>query len=328
MHQDALLLVKGLTRQYPLPNGHRFLALDDVSLEVQPGETLGIVGESGCGKSTLGRLLMGLDTPTAGTVSFQGSEWVSPTRSVPRKARTAMQMVFQDPFSSLNPRHKVGEIVREPLDIHRVGAKSERQEAVGLLMESVGLSRADATKYPHEFSGGQRQRIAIARALALKPSLLVADEPVSALDVSIQSQILNLLMEIRQRSGMAMVFISHDLSVVRHLCKRVAVMYFGKIVETAPTEQLFASPAHPYTRTLLAALPRRRSRTRGVHEGASAAIAELPDPANPPGGCAFAPRCTHKVAICEAVAPVLGKSSTDDSAGSCMVACHLYPKLA
>ena len=316
-----LLRVRGLSKSYPLPGNKHFRALDAVSFDIGKRRTLGVVGESGCGKSTLARTLMRLIDASSGTVEFAGTEWISAAARPGREQRRWMQIVFQDPYSSLNPKHSIGEIVREPLDINRGDlGRAERTRLVAALLATVGLSSADAAKYPHEFSGGQRQRIAIARALALEPKLLIADEPVSALDVSIQSQILNLLMVLREQRNMAMLFISHDLSVIRHISDDVAVMYFGSIVEMAPATQLFAKPAHPYTRVLLAAIPRRNQvgvPVDAVTQGALAA-AELPDPADPPPGCAFAKRCPHVMPRCVTEVPGLRKVRDGT------VACFLY----
>ena len=317
----TLLQVVQLRKHYDLPGKGSFQALNAVSFELQARKTLGIVGESGCGKSTLARTLMRLTPASGGTVAFAGVDWIS-ARAQPAKAQLRkMQIVFQDPYSSLNPKHTVGDIVREPLDIHGTGpSRAGRVSMVRELLATVGLSAADANKYPHEFSGGQRQRIAIARALALEPELLVADEPVSALDVSIQSQILNLLMELRRDRNMAMIFVSHDLSVVRHISDDVAVMYFGSIVELAPAQQLFAQPAHPYTQLLLSAIPKRHQTgmAPGNRTPAKAVAAELPDPAHPPAGCAFAGRCPQAMPRCAREVPAL----LDHQRGK--VACFLY----
>ena len=322
-----LLRVRGLSKHYVLPGSRPFKALDAVSFDLHGRRTLGIVGESGCGKSTLGRTLMRLLDASAGTVTFGGVDWISPSAKPLREHRRWMQMVFQDPFSSLDPKHTVGAVVREPLDIHWVDkSRAQRMQRVYELMATVGLAQDDADKYPHEFSGGQRQRIAIARALALEPRLLVADEPVSALDVSIQSQILNLLMELRRRHDMAMLFISHDLSVVRHISDDVAVMYFGSIVEMAAAGDIFAQPAHPYTRLLLSSIPSRNRAAGTAHRDAPNEVAgsELPDPANPPGGCAFAARCPHAMARCQHDAPALARRLLPEFRRTAVVACHLF----
>ena len=310
-----------------LPGNKQFKALNAVSFELYDGRTLGIVGESGCGKSTLARTLMRLIDATAGSVEFAGVDWISPTAKPDHTHRRWMQMVFQDPFSSLDPKHTIGEIVREPLDIHWTDkTRAQRMQRVRELLATVGLTDSDADKYPHEFSGGQRQRIAIARALALEPRLLVADEPVSALDVSIQSQILNLLMQLRRHHNMAMVFISHDLSVVRHISDDVAVMYFGSIVELAPARDIFDQPVHPYTRLLLSSIPSRNKTGGAAHLAAHNEVAgsELPDPANPPKGCAFAARCPQVLAQCRESIPSLVPRRVPDTQRVALVACHLF----
>ncbi len=322
-----LLRVTGLSKHYVVAGNRSFKALNAVSFDLYGSRTLGIVGESGCGKSTLARTLMRLLEASGGTVSFGGVDWISPGAKPLREHRRWMQMVFQDPFSSLDPKHSVGAVVREPLDIHWVDkSRAQRMQRVHELLDTVGLARSDADKYPHEFSGGQRQRIAIARALALEPRLLVADEPVSALDVSIQSQILNLLMELRRRHDMAMLFISHDLSVVRHISDDVAVMYFGSIVEMAGAGDIFAQPAHPYTQLLLSCIPRhgRAAPAAQVDSHNEVAGSELPDPANPPRGCAFAARCPHAMARCRVSAPALVRRMLPQFRRTAVVACHLF----
>jgi peptide/nickel transport system ATP-binding protein/oligopeptide transport system ATP-binding protein len=324
---SPLLRVMGLSKHYDLPGNRQFKALDAVSFEVHDGRTLGIVGESGCGKSTLARTLMRLLDASSGRVEFGGVDWISPKAKPDRQQRRWMQMVFQDPFSSLDPKQSIGEIVREPLDIHWTDkTRAQRMQRVHALLSTVGLTDSDADKYPHEFSGGQRQRIAIARALALEPRLLVADEPVSALDVSIQSQILNLLMELRRKHHMAMLFISHDLSVVRHISDDVAVMYFGSIVELAPAREVFDQPVHPYTRLLVSSIPSRNKTPGAVQLAAANEIAgsELPDPANPPKGCAFAARCPHAMAQCRGSIPALLRRSVPSLQRTAFVACHLF----
>ena len=281
-------------------------AVDGVSLAVDPGETLGIVGESGCGKSTLGRLLVRLESPTSGKVVFDGVDITGHSRSALRPIRRQMQIVFQDPYASLNPRKRVVQIVGDPLRIHRLGSRAEIRRRVGELLEVVGLSASHINRYPHEFSGGQRQRIGVARALALNPRLIVADEPVSALDVSIQAQVVNLLDDLQEELGLTYVFIAHDLGVVRHVSDRIAVMYLGVIVEQAPADILYERPIHPYTEALLSAIPLVDTdesapppRGRIVLEG------EVPSPIDPPTGCRFHPRCRYATDICRTERPPL-----------------------
>jgi len=295
----TLIATDRVSKYYPVQRGlfasrERFVhAVDGVSIRVRRGETMGLVGESGCGKSTLGRLMLRLVEPTFGRVLFDGSDITHVSQRTLRPLRRRMQIIFQDPYSSLNPRMTVGEIVGEALTIHRlVKTRAEEETRIVELLERVGM-RADAlNRYPHEFSGGQRQRIGIARALAVEPEFIVCDEPISALDVSIQAQIINLLLELQETMGLAYLFVSHDLAVVQHVSHRVAVMYLGKIVERAPAEQLYREPRHPYTRALLAAAPRpdpERRRVRLVLEG------DVPSPIDPPPGCAFHPRCPRAV---------------------------------
>jgi peptide/nickel transport system ATP-binding protein len=255
-----LLEIAELTKEFPRKHGlfaapTAVRAVDGVSFSIDEGETFGLVGESGSGKTTTGRCILRLIEPTSGTVRFRGEDVLAFSRARMRQARREMQIVFQDPYSSLNPRMRVGDIVEEPLVIHRTGAKAERRKRVAELFDLVGLDATQLARYPHQFSGGQRQRIGLARALALNPSLVIADEPVSALDVSVQAQVINLLMDLQQRLKLTYLFIAHDLRLVRHICSRVAVMYLGRIVEMGPTEALFAAPAHPYTRALLSAIP-------------------------------------------------------------------------
>jgi ABC-type oligopeptide transport system ATPase subunit len=251
-----LLSVENLSKRYVDASGHGVLAVSDVSFDLAQGEVLGVVGESGCGKTTLGRMLIRLLEPTAGRILIEGSDFAAMRGSALRAARRNLQMVFQDPFGSLNPRHRVGHILAEPLIVHGLADRGAIKKRVGELLATVGLPAASVERYPHEFSGGQRQRIAIARALALKPKLIIADEPVSALDVSIQSQIINLIADLRAELGLSMIFISHDLSVVRHVSDRIAVMRAGALVEVGPAETVFTRPQHGYTRALVAAIPR------------------------------------------------------------------------
>jgi oligopeptide transport system ATP-binding protein len=309
---DAPLLeIDHLVKYFPIKSGilidrevARVQAVDDVSLTVNEGETLGLVGESGCGKSTLCRTLLQLLRPTSGSVRFEGRELVGLRRREMRPLRREMQMIFQDPYASLNPRKRVGQIVGDPLHLQGMASGSELKRQVQELLERVGLSSEHFNRYPHEFSGGQRQRIGIARALAPKPKLIVADEPVSALDVSIQAQIINLLDDLQDEFKLTYIFVAHDLGVVRHVSDRIAVMYLGKIVETAPAEQLYTNPVHPYTEALLSAVPipdpqENEAREPLVLEG------DVPSPVNPPSACRFHTRCPHATEICSEVEPLL-----------------------
>ncbi len=303
--KEALVQVRSLKKYFPITSGVIFQrqvgavkAVDDVSFDVYKGETLGLVGESGCGKSTTGRTVLQLYRPTAGSVVFEGNELTTMKSEDLRKMRRRMQMIFQDPFASLNPRMSVGRIVSEPLRIHNViQNKSELQEFVENLLERVGLNPYYVNRYPHEFSGGQRQRIGIARALALSPSFIVADEPISALDVSIQAQVVNLLEELQDELNLTYLFIAHDLSMVRHICDRVAVMYLGKIVEMGSADDVYENPLHPYTQSLLSAVPVpdpavEEKRQRIILTG------DVPSPANPPIGCNFNTRCPVRFDLC------------------------------
>jgi oligopeptide/dipeptide ABC transporter ATP-binding protein len=315
-----LLELVDVTKHFPAKDGRGTVkAVDGVSLTVGRGQTLGIVGESGCGKSTLARLMLRLIEPTAGQVRFAGEDLLALGASALRSRRRDMQIVFQDPYASLDSRLSVGAIVAEPLQIHRVGDRQERRRRVAELLSLVGLEPDAATRYPHEFSGGQRQRIGIARAIALEPKLVVLDEPVSALDVSIQSQILNLLMDLKARLGLSYVFISHDLAVVEHVSDRVAVMYLGRVVETTTTAGLYAAPAHPYTQALMSAVvepdPARRTQ-RIVLQG------DPPSPESPPPGCAFHTRCPKAMERCKSDAPILRAIGADGAAHH--ASCHLY----
>jgi oligopeptide/dipeptide ABC transporter ATP-binding protein len=289
--------------------------VDGVDLVVRERETLGLVGESGSGKSTLGRLLVRLVEPDAGSIRFDGADLLALEGAPLRRKRREFQIVFQDPYASLNPRMRVGTLVREPLDIHRIGAtKADRRQAAARLLEEVGLDPRTMDRFPHEFSGGQRQRIGIARAIACGPRFVVADEPVSALDASIQAQILNLLVDLRERHGLALLFIAHDLRVVRFVAERVAVMYLGRIVEQGPTSEVYAQPLHPYTRALLDAIPRRRPQDAPARVLAG----EPPSPVNPPSGCRFRSRCPVAEAVCAREDPALREVAPGRH-----VACHL-----
>ena len=321
-----LLEVAGLAKHYP--RGATLFsratgvvkAVDEVSFVLHRGETLALVGESGCGKSTTARLILRLIEPTSGTVHFEGVDTTAMRGEPLRRLRRRMQIIFQDPFASLNPRMNVRSVIEEPLVVHGIGDSAFRRARVAELLELVGLAPYHGGRYPHEFSGGQRQRIGIARALAAQPALVVCDEPVSALDVSIQAQVVNLLRDLQRRFGLSYLFIAHDLSVVKHAADRVAVMYLGRIVELASKHALFSDPRHPYTRTLLAAIPRADPRRRGARR---LAAAEPPTPSNLPGGCRFHPRCEFAVELCRKVDPPLQAIAPDQFA-----ACHRAAELA
>ena len=314
---EVLLEARDLVKHFPVRRSRDVVhAVDGVSLDVRRGETLGIVGESGCGKSTLGRLLVRLQDPTGGTVRFRGEDITKLSRRGLRPFRREMQMIFQDPYASLNPRKRVGQIVADPLQIHRMGTAEETRRRVEELLKVVGLSPDHVNRYPHEFSGGQRQRIGVARALALNPQLIVADEPVSALDVSIQAQVINLLDDLQDDFELTYVFIAHDLGVVHHVSDRIAVMYLGVVVEIGPSDPLFLQPIHPYTEALLSAIPPIEAddgvrRERIVLEG------EVPSPIDPPSGCRFHPRCPYATEICRLEQPVFA-----DHGGGRFAACH------
>ncbi|MFK9094037.1 ABC transporter ATP-binding protein [Bacillus salipaludis] len=318
---ELLLEVNGLKKYFPITGGlfgrkqGEVKAVDDVSFYVKKGETLGIVGESGCGKSTTGRLLMRLIEASDGKIMFEDKEITSMSKSELRKTRRDIQMVFQDPYASLNPRHSIEQILEEPLIVHGIGTKEERLNMVREMLEVVGLSSYHAKRYPHQFSGGQRQRIGIAKALMTKPKLIIADEPVSALDVSIQAQVLNLMKDIQREFQLTYIFIAHDLGVVRHISDRVGVMYLGRLIEVADSEELYEDPKHPYTKALLSAVPvpdpDLKKKTILI-EG------ELPSPANPPSGCAFHTRCGQVMDICKTARP------EESDLNGHFVACHLY----
>ncbi len=325
LNPNLLIDVRDLQMHFPVSKGVIFQskvgdikAVDGVSFQIMRGETLGLVGESGSGKTTLGRCILQLLKPTGGQVRFRGQDLTELSGKEMRSLRRELQVIFQDPYGSLNPRMTVGSIVEEPLIIHKQGNKEERKRRVAELFEVVGLNPGMMDRYPNEFSGGQRQRIGIARALAVNPTFIVCDEPVSALDVSIQAQVINLLGSLQERFDLTYLFIAHDLSVVRHISDRVAVMYLGKIVEITGRDELYQDPKHPYTRALLSAVPIpdpvvEASRERIVLTG------DVPSPIDPPSGCSFHPRCPFAMDVCREVTPVLKATSEGHS-----VACHLY----
>jgi len=323
MAETPLLEVKHLKKHFPIKGGvfsktiGYVYAVDDINFTLEKGETLGLVGESGCGKSTTGRTILRLIEPTDGAIYFEGQDITALDKSAMRALRREMQIIFQDPYASLNPRMTVGSIIGEPLEIHKIAKGSEKEERVASLLQKVGLRAEDMRKYPHEFSGGQRQRIGIARALALNPKLIVCDEPVSALDVSIQAQVINLLEDLQAEFGLSYLFIAHNLNVVEHISNRVAVMYLGQIVELASDEELYRNPQHPYTEALLSAVPipdPTVKKKRIILEG------DVPSPINPPRGCHFHTRCMYKDKICEEVEPEF-----KDIGGGHWVACHFRP---
>ena len=319
--QPPVLEVEGLKKHFPVKKGllsrnaGKVYAVDGVSFHIGPGETLGLVGESGCGKSTVGRTVLRLIDPTEGAIRLGGRDVTHLGKTDMRPVRREMQIIFQDPYSSLNPRMSAGDIVGELLRVHGLGTPAERQERVAELFERVGLSRAQMNSFPHEFSGGQRQRIGIARALALNPRLIVGDEPVSALDVSIQAQVINLLMDLQQEFRLSYLFVAHDLAVVEHISHRIAVMYLGRIVEYTDKRTLFTDPQHPYTEALLSAVPvpdPRLRRKKTVLQG------DVPSPINPPSGCHFHTRCPYAEERCRIESPALREIAPGHT-----VACHL-----
>jgi oligopeptide transport system ATP-binding protein len=320
----ALVVTENLTREFPagseglLSRRHLTVkAVEGVNLAIEPGETMGLVGESGSGKSTLGRLILRLLEPTSGRVMFEGRDLSTLGRRELRRLRREMQIVFQDPYASLNPRMRVGTIVGEGIDIHHLARGREKQDRLVQLLRMVGLEADALSRYPHEFSGGQRQRIGIARALAVNPRFVVLDEPVSALDVSIQAQIINLLQDLQEQLNLTYLFIAHDLRVVEHISRRVAIMYLGKIVELGASEEIYSNPRHPYTRALLSAVPSLDPLTKSEQIRLPG---ELPSPVNPPSGCSFHPRCLYAREVCSKVTPPLEAGATGHA-----VACHVFP---
>jgi oligopeptide/dipeptide ABC transporter ATP-binding protein len=315
-----LLEVRNLVKTFRLKGGGAVRAVDGISLAVHPGETLSIVGESGCGKSTFARAALRIHEPTSGEVIFDGQDLLALSPRRMRAMRRHMQFVFQDPYASLDTRKTVGNAIMEPLTIHRVGDRKSREARMLQLLETVGLDAEAASRYPHEFSGGQRQRIGIARAVALEPRLVVADEPVSALDVSLQSSILNLLVQLKRDLGLSYIFISHDLAVVKHISDRVAVMYLGLAVESCEADPLFDRPLHPYTQALISAIPRLRPENR---KDQIILTGDVPDPAQPPPGCRFHPRCHRAMDICRREPPP--ELNMGAPGNPHRVSCHLYP---
>ena len=326
MTAEPLLQVRNLKRYYPIRKGvvartvGHVRAVDDISFDVYPGETVGIVGESGCGKSTTGRAVVRLETPTAGSVVFDGTDIATLSTARMRRLRTDLQMVFQDPYSSLNPQIRIGDLLAEPLIAHKRLDRTKAHEKAAEMLATVGLPAIYRNRYPHELSGGQRQRVGIARALMLEPKLIVCDEPVSALDVSIQAQVLNLLKDLQGEFGLTYVFISHGLGAIKYISDRIVVMYLGKVMESATTAEIFAQPNHPYTEILLDAYPepdpRLRDRPRIIVEG------DVPSPAKPPAGCVFHPRCPYAQEVCRTEVPALSTAG----GGGRQVACH-FPLL-
>jgi oligopeptide/dipeptide ABC transporter ATP-binding protein len=320
MTNQPLVEITDLKKHFPVPHKQVVRAVDGVSFTINRGETLGLVGESGCGKTTVGRCILRLIEPTSGEIRFDGRGLLNLDRGEMRALRRRMQIIFQDPYSSLNPRMKVGSIISEPLEIHRVGDRRERKDRVAELLRVVGLDPDYANRYPHQFSGGQRQRIGIARALALNPDFIVADEPVSALDVSVQAQVVNLMQDLQERFGLTYLFISHGLAVVKHISTRVGVMYLGKLVELAPAHEIYANPLHPYTQALLRAIPIPDPEAK--RRAAQRLGGDVPNPIAPPSGCRFHTRCPHVIDRCSAEEPELVEVSPGH-----FVSCFLHEQV-
>jgi oligopeptide/dipeptide ABC transporter ATP-binding protein len=320
MTNQPLVEIIDLKKHFPVPHKQVVRAVDGVSFTINRGETLGLVGESGCGKTTVGRCILRLIEPTSGEIRFDGRDLLSLDRGEMRALRRRMQIIFQDPYSSLNPRMKVGSIISEPLEIHHVGDRRERKDRVAELLRVVGLDPDYANRYPHQFSGGQRQRIGIARALALNPDFIVADEPVSALDVSVQAQVVNLMQDLQERFGLTYLFISHGLAVVKHISTRVGVMYLGKLVELAPAHEIYANPLHPYTQALLRAIPIPDPEAK--RRAAQRLGGDVPNPIAPPSGCRFHTRCPHVIDRCSAEEPELVEVSPGH-----FVSCFLHEQV-
>ncbi|HEY9432838.1 MAG TPA: dipeptide ABC transporter ATP-binding protein [Blastocatellia bacterium] len=320
MTNQPLVEITDLKKHFPVPHKQVVRAVDGVSFTINRGETLGLVGESGCGKTTVGRCILRLIEPTSGEIRFDGRGLLNLDRGEMRALRRRMQIIFQDPYSSLNPRMKVGSIISEPLEIHHVGDRRERKDRVAELLRVVGLDPDYANRYPHQFSGGQRQRIGIARALALNPDFIVADEPVSALDVSVQAQVVNLMQDLQERFGLTYLFISHGLAVVKHISTRVGVMYLGKLVELAPAHEIYANPLHPYTQALLRAIPIPDPEAK--RRAAQRLGGDVPNPIEPPSGCRFHTRCPHTIDRCCAEEPELAEVSPGH-----FVSCFLHEQV-
>jgi oligopeptide/dipeptide ABC transporter ATP-binding protein len=314
---EALLQVEGMKKYFQIKNDQKVKSVDDISITIKKGETFGLVGESGSGKSTLGKTIVGLQAPTDGKILYNGVDVETLGRKEKAIVNREMQMIFQDPYASLNPRMRVGEIIAEGIDAHGLAKGKERQDRIFDLLNRVGLRPEHARRYPHEFSGGQRQRIGIARALAVNPKFIVADEPISALDVSIQAQVINLMEDLKEQEGLTYLFIAHDLGMVKHISDRIGVMYLGKMMELSGSNELFAEPLHPYTQALLSAIPvanpAAAKRERIVLAG------DPPSPVNPPSGCRFRTRCSHAMSICAEAAPIWKEVKANH-----WTACHLY----